>query len=106
MKPGRGGGISPKPASNYRYSAEDFRPAERALLAGPSGGGNSGSSSGMKHSVSQSSILDMMKTQQPKAKKQRSVQAENGQDASSAKKSPAVAKKKSSIACFFSPKNK
>ena len=103
-KPGRGGGISPKPASNYRHSAEDFRLAERALLAGPSGGG---SSSGMKHSVSQSSILDMMKSQQPKAKKQRTGQTENGQDASSAKKSPADAsKKKGSIASFFSPKNK
>ena len=103
-KPGRGGGISPKPASNYRHSAEDFRLAERALLAGPRGGG---SSSGMKHSVSQSSILDMMKSQQPKAKKQRTGQTENDQDASSAKKSPADAsKKKGSIASFFSPKNK
>ena len=102
-KPGRGGGISPKPASNYRYSAEDFRFAERALLAGPGGGDNS---SGMKHSVSQSSILDMMKTQQPKAKKQRLDQAGNGQSAPSAKKSPAGAlKKKGSIASFFSPKN-
>ena len=121
-KPGKGGGISPKPASNYRYSPEDFRLAERALLAGP-GGNSTGSSSGstlsMKHSASQSSILDMMRKQQPKAKKQRTddegkeegdCSAVNGEivagGAAGTKPSPGTngaVKKKGSIASLFSP---
>jgi hypothetical protein len=123
-KPGKGGGISPKPASNYRYSPEDFRLAERALLAGPSGSnsastissGGGASTSSMKHSASQSSILDMLKKQHPKSKKQRTDEDGVGTDSSAVKEplrsasktSPGIngVVKKGSIASFFSPKSK
>ena len=128
-KPGKGGGISSKPASNYRYSPEDFRFAERALLAGSSSGSSSAGTGGsqgkggttstsMKHSASQSSILDMMKKQQqPKAKRQRTDDGGEEKESSrmkeivgsaskSSKKINAIVKKKGSIASFFSPKAK
>ena len=124
-KPGKGGGPSPKPASNYRYSPEDFQFAERALLAGPGGNssagitiGNQGNrSASMKHSASQSSILDMMKKQQPKAKKQRTDDEVEEKESSTMKESITSAskpsprangtmKKRGSIANFFLPKTK
>ena len=59
-KPGKGGGISQKPASRYKLSAQDFRQAQKRLLEDP---GSAGSPAGAspKRGYYQGSILDMMK---------------------------------------------